>query len=328
MRDSFNIRRYPLPVGLLVAFLFISSFCCGVTPFVESLSECYISTTLFGENGLLLKPWFSVLLGTCAIAGIAMMIYSFISSFSAGINFVVPIAFAAFALFDPRMIFFTDIHAAAILRMGAAVMSIRFVTEARNNDDIFISMFLLSCASLFFEPLLWLAPAMVLANLREDAIKIIATALTGLAVPLVLVASVLYIFKGAEPAIAALTAYGEALVTPEFGMAEVNATSLFRITLMALVVIAACATFLRHINTSSIVRFRALVRVIIYMVATIAVLLIFGMDHMPRIRLLLCIPSSILIFEYISTEASRKVGSRIVALLLIALIVERIQFFL
>lgn len=327
---SNNSKTYSTaaPLILLMTALYISAFFVNITPVTRQVPlfwESLIDTSIiFGDTVV------SKILAFIFIILTGLTLFLFNNRFITGISSLLPFIYALLVVANPYCIFFSPIHIAAFLLMWSFFFSVKYRVERQGMDDLFITFLLLGLSSFFYAPIIWCFPLMFGISLRasEDKIKFIFSSLMGLVAPIALYLLILYLFASANESLTAIAQYGRAMIKVEpkvltFSLAEI-CRDIFIMILTVSSMIYVANNLTRYKTTKS----RAYIRILCYIAMLFPILLIFtGTNHTPN-GLIMYLPVSLSIFEYISCSTSRK-WSVIRNTLCIALfVVERVIYFL
>ncbi|NMB37887.1 MAG: hypothetical protein GX993_07620 [Bacteroidales bacterium] len=291
---------------LLAAALYVSAFFTAPKPMnydaVLPFGNLEFLDALFGATTL------SYILSISFLIIIAVSIYAFNLMFTTGINYLLPVLYVFLAVNNPRVIFFSPLHIVALLLLWALVFSARYRSSAQNLSDNFLSFFLYGAAVIFFPPLVWIFPLVVLINLRatEEKIKYIFTSFFGMITPLVMVCAVCYVvggnefFKGLGGSFwTSMSAVGR----HDFDFSAVEIATCLVIISFTLISIF---YLLRHLNRYKIIHSNTAIRIIIFAVLITLICALFLTDNHDPYGVVLFVPVSLILFEYLSSPTNNK----------------------
>ncbi len=291
---------------LLAVSLYVSAFFIAPRPMhydaVLPFANSQFLDTIFGATTL------SYILSISFLIIIAVSIYSFNLMFTTGINYLLPVLYLFLVLNNPRVIFFSPLHILALLLLWALVFSARYKSSLQNLSDNYLSFFLYGAATIFFPPLVWIFPLVILINLRatEEKFKYIFTSFLGMLTPLVMVLAICYVVgrnefvKGLGGSFWALMcAVGRHNV--DFSAVEI-VTSLFLISFILISIFY----LLRNLNRYKIIHSNTSSRIIIFAILISLVCALFLTDNHDPYGVVLFVPVSLILFEYLSSPTNNK----------------------
>ncbi len=327
MTGKFDIRQYSIPLMLIAIALYISAFYIPYDPFKIN---CFLFEDLFNNSAFSGRNALSIISATVLLLGTAFSIYLFDSFFSTGINHIIAAAYLCFTLSSPYSIILTPVHITGLLLVWSIFYSIKYIGKGQNNDLIFISMFLLGCASFFYVPIIWIFPIIIGISIRasEDKTRYLITTLIGLIMPLVFLEAAILIFYGSEAAVASAEKYWQFATCINSSFPKLSAATTFSISVVTIISIIASFGLLKIVNRFSVIMSRTIIRLITYMVSLAIIGILFMNQAYTLFGILIFVPTTVILFEYLDEKATKKSGNIIALFLLIIIIFERVSFFI
>lgn len=288
----------------------------------------------FFENILDLSPvcctgFLSVLFGILCTGVLALGIFLAGNHISSGMNQFIPLIYLVLVLANPASLRFSPLHAAALFLVPALFNNISFCSSGTDLTSLAKSCFMLTLASFFFPPLMWLAVPMAIFSIgkAEDKGKYLFTAIFSLAVPLLLIFGIRYLQSGVQKAAEIFPEYFRAIADIPKKSIAMSASTLCRLVLTAIISIISAYCVAGSFGRYKIVQYTAYTRILVFAAAIAAVVFIFIPGMAWPGCLLTAIPLSLMMNEYFSNGAYSGSGTVAVAALLI-LLAERIQCFI
>lgn len=219
----------------------------------------------------------------------------------------------------------SSVHVAAYFLVWALYFSFRSSMETYNPDNPFISALLLSISSLFFAPLIWLAPIMIALdrNLSFVKDKCLVGSILGLTLPMILVVGISAIKSGYQTVFQPLFEYLRMAVSLDYGVEQIKIASLVKLVLLAIIIIRSIIFFLNSSHRFNAVAAKCYMRCLIYSICLAIIAFLFGHSITSIIWVLPLLPLSLLIFAYFNANIDKKTCSFLMAIFLIISIAER-----
>jgi len=228
--------------------------------------------------------------------------------YTTGINYLLPVLYVFLVVYNPRVIFFSPFHIVALLLLWSLVFSARYRNSVQYLSNNFVSFFLFSTASVFFPPLVWLFPLIILVNLRasEEKFKYIFTSLLGVFTPMVMVGAICYIFGGNKLLNGLTVSFWGSMSA--FGRHSFDFSAVEIATALFLISFALIATFyvLRNLNRYKIIHSNTCIRIIFFAILILLICAVFVTDNRDPYGVMLYVPVSLILFEYLSSPKNNK----------------------
>ena len=298
--------------GRTIALL-ILALVLYVSAFFTSSEPMYFEAVLpFGSpkflNALFGATTLSYILSVVFLILTAVSIYSFNMMYTTGINYLLPVLYIFLALYNQRAIFFSPLHIVALLLIWSLAFSAKYRDAVQNLSDNYLSFFLFGTASLFFPPLVWIFPLITLVNYRasEEKFKYVFTSLLGLFTPLVMVSAICYIFGGKELLSSLGASFWSSMST--LGRYGLDFTTVEIVALLVIITFALISTFhvLRNLNRYKIIHSNTSIRIIFFAILITLVFAVFITDNHDPYGVVLFVPVSLILFEYLSSPKNNK----------------------
>ncbi|NLX40847.1 MAG: hypothetical protein GXY75_02980 [Bacteroidales bacterium] len=291
---------------ILAVLLYVSAF------FVDTGLMDYDAVLPFGSQGFLDTVFgattLSYILSVVFLIITAVSIYSFNMMYTTGINYLLPVLYVFLVVYNPRVIFFSPFHIVALLLLWSLVFSARYRNSVQYLSNNFVSFFLFSTASVFFPPLVWLFPLIILVNLRasEEKFKYIFTSLLGVFTPMVMVGAICYIFGGNKLLNGLTVSFWGSMSA--FGRHSFDFSAVEIATALFLISFALIATFyvLRNLNRYKIIHSNTCIRIIFFAILILLICAVFVTDNRDPYGVMLYVPVSLILFEYLSSPKNNK----------------------
>lgn len=283
-----------------------------------------LTTTFFLPEEVAL--W-KIVAGCGFIAFEAWLTYATEKIFSTGLNFALPALFVFLMLGSVNYVYFSHVHISAALFALSLMFTVRYL-ETLENDNIFIACLLLSAASFFAPSLIWMTPAMITVGISssEGRFKYVMNGVSGLLTSSVIAFAVLVVKEGFQPALEMLSKFGRETIAISLNLPNVKVVTIFKVLVVTVITICAAVNLIGHSSTYSNLKVACLTRIIIITLLLAVDVALFGLEK--KTGMILTIPVSIILFEYLSQEASRRTATVILLFLFIAIASERVALFI
>ena len=301
-----RINGRTIALLIITVVLYVSAFftapepmdCEAVLPF----GTPKFLDALFGATTL------SYILSIVFLILTAVSIYSFNLMFTTGINYLLPVLYLFLVFYNPRVIFFSPLHIVALLLLWSLVFSARYRNSIQNLSANYLSFFLFGAASVFFPPLVWIFPLVILVNIRasEEKFKYVFTSLLGMLTPLVMAGAICYVFGGNKllnglgaSFWGSMSAFGRHSF--DFSAVEI-ASGLF----LTGFVFISLFYLLRNLNRYKIIHSNTSIRILFFAILTTLICAVFLTDNRDPYGVVLFVPVSLILFEYLSSPKNNK----------------------
>lgn len=197
MDSRYDISRFAIPLAV-TAFILLASLsalpCTASDALVGfSLAAQYFRIGIFLEN-----QWLSRIVSILILTVCPVMFYAADRRHSINIGTIMPLIYSLLILSCKDALCLSPIHIAALFLTWALFFSFMASLEPYNIDNPFLSMLMLSTASLFFAPLIWMAPLMATFdnNNSTQKLKTIVGSVCGLLLPMIFITGIAAIVSG------------------------------------------------------------------------------------------------------------------------------------
>jgi hypothetical protein len=301
-----KINGRTIALLILTVVLYVSAFFIAPGPMdydaVLPFGSPRFLDTVFGATTL------SYILSVVFLIITAVSIYSFNMMYTTGINYLLPVLYVFLVVYNPRVIFFSPFHIVALLLLWSLVFFARYRNSVQYLSNNFVSFFLFSTASVFFPPLVWLFPLIILVNLRasEEKFKYIFTSLLGVFTPMVMAGAICYIFGGNELLNGLVASFWGLIST--LGGYTLDFSAVEIVAALFLISFALIATFyvLRNLNRYKIIHSNTCIRIIFFAILISLICAVFVTDNRDPYGVMLYVPVSLILFEYLSSPKNNK----------------------
>ena len=315
-RYSFWIRvLYCLVVGLAVSSYFI--------PLGDKVGEWlpllggFADFSAFNENLLLrgvLGGIFNVLIALSLLAINTKSVHNvFLPNFTVAFFLVI-------ALLNPSAVYFSTIHPAVLLMVWGQYCFI--------SSQKFTSMFLLSCAALFYAPLLLALPFVLIISVlgAADILRVTLKSLGGLILPFVYLLSFRYMAYA--DAMVFIDEYVQKAIDFSSPLYRVSFTSLFLVLCIGSVLIHSLSNVFRKLFRNSIITEHILKMELMCMLLGGAMFFMFWGNGDVPVNIIVALPLSML-FSFHFTGNITAAPARIEFILLCcAAVISRLYYFI
>lgn len=303
VKRRFDIRRYTgVAIAVTLVMYLLSTF---VFSKVEvSFASAAIGLVLFAAN--------------------AAVVYVAVDFFSLGINHIAPLIFAILALSFPAVAVYDPSYLCTLPLNAAFYICVRFYGGDADNDMAFLYSMLLGVASLMFPPLLWVAVFMLLMNfwMAGDKLRFIVISIVGFLLPLVVALSAVYLSGDIRMLMPAVSGYMRDIVMPDSGLASSSAARVIKIIILLVSFAVALAAFFRRNAEYSVSHSHAMILVYSYSALITLIVLVFSYNSLTMNTILILVPVSVVIYDYLVWGASDKACRIALAFTALAIVLE------
>lgn len=324
MGSRYDISRFTIPLTVTALLLLSSLFilpCTAADALRYSFAGQYLRIGVFFENQALAKIASLLLLAACPF-----MFYALDRSHPLDVGSILPLMYSVLILSCKDALCLSPIHLAAFFLTWSMYFSLRASLEPYNIDNPFISMLMLSTASLFFVPLVWLAPLMAALdnNNSTQKLKTVTGSVCGLLLPMILITGISTIVSGYTVIVEPVLKYLAMAVDIEAGLPQMQVSTVMKVLLMIVSAVWAAVLFIKVFSTLDIAAERCHMRCMLYgfWIAVIAVVFGNSLGSLPWILMLM--PLSFFYFAFFTRQTRQKNGTFLLAILLLIVIAERI----
>ena len=302
MKDRFDIRRRHFLLGAVTALMLVAQFLAGPAGIVPLQA---VGAILF-------------------LAANAFLLSRVVNYFSTGINFAAPLLFTSVALSFPGFLTYDAGLISALLLNLSMFCAMRFFSGEISNDIIFLSTMAAGAASLFFPPLMWMLPALLLLDFAPagDKGRYIAMAVSGFLLPLLFFEGYTFITDGYREVLNHAGEYLSSCMAPNFGFASTSAARAIKVLVLAVLFIAAAVSYFRNSSAYSVTHSRASFMLLIYSVIMAVLLALFSSGNMLLNVTALAFPVTTVIYDYFTVSGTGRTGRAAFCFVLLAVVLE------
>jgi hypothetical protein len=223
-----------------------------------------------------------------------------------GIIFI-PMMYLLISTAVPEARFFTPYHIVTLLMVWAIYCVVNFRMQERNIEGLFLSIFLVGVASLFYLPMIWFTILLILVNLSAEInkLKYLLVTLTAIITPFLIYFALIYLFwdfGNVQAKFALCLDYlkGARLAKFDFSMPDL----IFAATLSLTSIIAAVGA-MAHLDDDKVITARTYVRMIIAMIGMAGISLFYD-GTMPSVAdMMIFFPIPFLFFDFFSERTKK-----------------------
>lgn len=302
MKDRFDIRRSYFLLGAVTVLLLVMQF---VASPVQLSAGRVVAAILF-------------------LAANAFLLSRAVNYFSTGFNFSAPLLFASLVLSFPGILTFDTGLIAALLLNLSLFCAMRFFSGEISNDIIFLSTLFAGTASIFFPPLMWMLPALLLIDFAPagDKGRYIAMAVSGFLLPLLSYAGYTFMAEGYRDVLNLEREYFANGLATNFGFTSTSAARAIKAIVLAITFIASIVAYFRNSSAYSVTHSRSVVMLMIYSVALTVILALFSSGNILLNVTALAFPISIVIYDYLTIPGIGRTGRIAFYFVLLSLALE------
>ncbi len=228
--------------------------------------------------------------------------------------------FLLLILLDPQSVWFSSLHPAVLLFVWGQFC---FIINQK-----FTSMFLLSCAALFYAPLLWVLPIVWVVSIMgaADVFRVAVKSIGGILLPpLYLLCFRFMMFGDAGVFVEEYLSHAMAFSSP---MASIEFTTLFLVLCIAVISLHAVSYIFSTIYSNSIVTGHILKMEFMCFILGSTLFILFSGNGWLPVNMIAALPLA-MIFSYYFTANINAAAARIELILLCcAAILQRLSYFI
>ena len=241
---------------------------------------------------------------------------------------VVPFTYPVLATAHPAALYYTPLHAAALLLAISLYFLLDYCSSRPTIGNLIGMGLSLGASALFFPPLLWLAPCYGILSVgrSEDKGKFCVASLLSTAFPLAVGMAVHSFLKAGDPYtfLPGLWQQMTEILHPNLPS---SAVSLCRIFLTLLLTVVAIVRLLHRTHVYRTFQIRAMYRLILLTPLIALLALLFLSDGKQPAGLLTSLPVALLANDLLGHPDHRKGTLVLLIILLLVLIAERVSYF-
>lgn len=320
MAGSRNASAWSIPLPLLLAGLFISSF---FVPFREKTDEWIplLSGFVDMEAFYLNRIWL-VAGGILSLFLLIIPLY-FINSRALCKSFRMyyTLLFCMLViLVNPMSVYFSTVYPAAI-----CITWMQYCLIIRQR---FIAFLLLSLASLFYAPVMWAVPVVLVITLigTPDIFRAFFKSIGGILIPYVYLFSFRYIYFNDTEVF--IQQYLQEMIKIEIPVYSLSFTNIFVVICFLIITLHAVFAILGKLGRQSILTGHILkTELVAFLLGTILFLLFWGVTSLP-LCVLLAPTMSLLLSNYFTQDKVSRTAKAELILLMGAVVVARAAYFI
>ena len=254
----------------------------------------------------------------------AATVYFTVEFFSLGINHTAPLIFAILALSFPSAALFDMAAMATLPVCGAFFLAVRYHGGQVSDDMVFLYNALLALASLHFPPLVWLAVFLLAMNfsMAADKARYVVMSVVGFILPLAVYLSYLYVTADLRALAPVVKKYLLSLVAPAPGLGAASASRVIKVLIFGICYIVALVKYFRRSAEYSVSHSHVMILIFSYTVLMVLLLVLFPYGGSTMNTLLLMMPFSIVLYDYLVWGASDRECRTAVAFAALAVLLE------
>lgn len=324
MGARYDISRFKIPLTVTALILLSSLFIIpggAYDALRYSLAGQYFRIGVFYEN-----QWLSRIISILILAVCPVMFYATDRSHPINIGSMMPLIYSLLILSCRDALCLSPIHIAAFFLTWALFFSFRASLEPYNIDNPFVSMLMLSTASLFFAPLIWMAPLMAAFDNNNSTLKwkTIVGSICGLLLPMIFITGITAIVSGYKVITEPLMQYLEMVIDIDAGLPQMQVATIMKILLTIVSAVWAAVLFIKTFSTLDIAAERCHMRCMLYSVWLAITAILFGNSLGSSPWMLALMPLSFFLYSFFNRQAQQRNGTFLLAMLLLITLAERI----
>ena len=324
MGSRYDIGRFTIPLTVTALILLSSLFfipCTASDALRLSLAGQYLRFGVFFEN-----QWLSRIASVLILAFFPVMFFAMDRSHPLNIGSAMPLIYSLLILSCRDALCLGPVHIAAFFLTWALFFSFRASLEPYNIDNPFVSMLMLSTASLFFAPLIWMAPLMAALdnNNSTQKLKTITGSICGLLLPMIFITGISAIASGYKVITEPLLRYLEMVTDIDAGLPQMQVATITKVLLIVISAIWAAVLFIKTFSTLDIAAERCHMRCLLYAIWLALTALLFGNSLGSQTWMLALMPLAFFLYSFFNIQAQQRNGTFLLAMLLLFTLAERI----
>ena len=325
MSQRYDIGRFAIPLGISALILIAS---LSVLPCTETEILRYsLVGQYFRIGGIISAPLLSQIVAMLLLAVWPLMFFSMDRLYPMRLGTCLPLLYVVFVFSCRDALCLSPVHIASFFLAWSVFHSFRASVEPYDADNPFLSMMFLSTASLFFVPLIWMAPLMAILDNNNSAqkVKTIIGSICGLLLPLILLIGIHAMASGFTDIFSPVISYGQMAVDIDAGMPQVHqSATLIKVLILTIATVWAGLSFLPVFGTLDVVEERCHLRCLFYGIWLAATAIVFGNSLGSLPWMLPLMPLSLFMFGFFNKITQHKVGVFLLSLMLLIIVAERI----
>lgn len=258
------------------------------------------------------------------LAANAFLLSRTVNYFSTGINFSAPLLFTTVVLSFPGFLTYDAGLIASLLMNLSLFCAMRFFSGEISNDIIFLSTMFAGSASLFFPPLMWMLPALLLLDFAPagDKGRYIAMTVSGFVLPLLFYEGYTFMAGGYREVLNHAHEYMSSCMAPNFRFASTSAARAIKVLVLAVLFISAAVSYFRNSSAYSVTHSRAAFMLLIYSVIMAVLLALFSSGNMLLNVTAVAFPVTTAIYDYFTVSGTGRTGRAAFCFVILAVALE------
>ncbi|MFB0973850.1 MAG: hypothetical protein QMB59_04700 [Bacteroidales bacterium] len=229
----------------------------------------------------------------------------------------IPLTYLMLTTAMPEARFFTPYHIVTLMMIWAFYCVVNFRMNERNIEGLFLSILLVSVASLFYLPMLWFTLLLILVNLSAemDKLRYLLITITAIVTPYIIYFGLIYLFwnLGEVQAKFAICLYY--LKDIDIISFRSNHPAIIFASILGLATIISSVAVLANLDKAKVIIERAYVRIIIVLLGMIGISIVYGGSLTDLSGIMVFFPIPFLLFDFY-TERAKKVPATIFFLII------------
>lgn len=228
--------------------------------------------------------------------------------------------FLFLVLLNPAASYFSPIHPALLLFIFGQYC---FISERK-----FASMFFFSCSALFYPPLLWILPLVLMISVigAADFLRVLLKQLGGILMPFLYV--LCYRFMAYSDAMVYVEEFMHKAMAFSSPFNSANIVSLFLSLCICIVAMHSISYMFRSLRKNNIITANILKMEFLSLVLGSAIFFLFGGNTEVPLNMLLALPLSILLSHYFTGNINAATTKGELVILYCAAIIDRLYYFI
>ncbi len=280
-----------------------------------------LSTFVFSRSSL---TFLTVLGGLLFLAANAVLAYLTVDFFAVSINHAAPFVFSILALSFPAVALYDPSLWCALAANLAFYIAARFYGGDSRDDWAFCYSALLAIASLVFPPIAWVALFLLIMNFfpAPDKPRFIVASIAGFLLPLVVFMAYKFATVDVRQLGPAAGEYLKAVVSPYAGLGANSAARVIKVMTFVICFIISLVTFFRRNAEYSVSHSKVMILIFSYSAMITLLLALFSYGALQMNIMLIMVPVSLAIYDYLIWGASDRECRIAIAFLLLAVLLE------
>lgn len=325
MSSRNDIGRFAIPLVLTALILLSSLF--YLQPSASGTLGFSFAGQYFRIGWILDSPLLSQIVSLLLLAVFPFMFFVLDRYYPLKLDISMPLLYAVLVFACKDALSLSPVHMACFFLTWSVYASFRAALETYDINWPFISMLLLSIASLFYVPLIWMAPLMAFMDNNNSAFKgkTVVGSICGLLLPMLFITAISAIASGFKDITGPLMNYLGMAVATDSGIPQIiQVSTMAKVLVLTIAIAWASISFAVTFNTLDIASARCFIRCAIYGLLLVVTALVFGysagsLPWIPALTLL-----SLFLYSFFNRTDQRRSGSFLLVILMLLTLAERI----